>query len=91
MEKYELKESNTYYYKHHLYVVINIGKQKMENGAWEDCGIYKREDAPKDPLEQKMFVIAIYDFLKNFETLEYVRLSLYTGNIVANGITFNAK
>jgi len=91
MEKYELKENNTYYYKHHLYVVINIGRQKMENGAWEDCVIYKREDAPKDPLEQKMFVIAIYDFLKNFETLEYVRPSLYTGNIVANGITFNAK
>ena len=30
MEKYELKENNTYYYKHHLYVVINIGRQKME-------------------------------------------------------------
>ena len=91
MEKYELKENNTYYYKHHLYVVINIGRQKMENGVWEGCVIYKREDAPKDPLEQKMFVRAIYDFLKNFETLEYVRHSLYTGNIVANGITFNAK
>jgi len=63
----------------------------MENGVWEGCVIYKREDAPKDPLEQKMFVRAIYDFLKNFETLEYVRPSLYTGNIVANGITFNAK
>lgn len=91
MEKYELKENNTYYYKHHLYVVINIGRQKMENGVWEGCVIYKREDAPKDPFEQKMFVRAIYDFLKNFETLEYVRPSLYTGNIVANGITFNAK
>lgn len=34
MEKYELKENNTYYYKHHLYVVINIGRQKMENGKW---------------------------------------------------------
>ena len=32
MEKYELKENNTYYYKHHLYVVINIGRQKMEHG-----------------------------------------------------------
>ncbi len=91
MKKYELKENNTYYYKHHLDVVINIGRQKMENGVWEDCVIYKHEDAPTDPLEQKMFVRAIYDFLKNFETLEYVRPSLYTGNIVANGITFNAK
>ena len=35
MEKYELKENNTYYYKHHLYVVIIIGRQKMDNGAWE--------------------------------------------------------
>ena len=31
----------------------------MEHG--EDCVIYKREDAPTDPLEQRMFVRAIDD------------------------------
>ena len=66
MEKYELKESNTYYYKHHLYVVINIGKQKMENGAWEEY-INKINSITKQDiidLANRIQVNTIY-FLKN--------------------------
>lgn len=92
MEKHELKEKQTYYYKNHLYNVICIGKQRNENEIWEDCVIYKRTDVPVEPAQQKMFVRSVRDFLAKFEPIEFVNPSVLFGSVIAsNTATLNLR
>lgn len=94
MEKYELKENNTYYYKNHLYKVLHIGKSKVdseESSKWNDCVIYKRSDNPNDIEQQKMFVRSIEDFLKNFELIEYEGIVFSNGILTSNIALSNGR